>query len=244
MKFKIALYVLLLPITTYAQNLRVAVAANAQYVSEALVKEFKKQTGVEVQLIVGASGKFTAQIQEGAPFDVFMSADMVYPQRLYEKKLTVSAPKVYACGTLVLWSTKLKQPLISSLTQQSISKIAVANPKLAPYGTATMQALKQLNLLNALQPKIVYGESIAQVNQYLLTGVADAAFTAKAVVMHGENKNKGSWTDVDSKLYKPIAQGVVILKNADKQNMKYATMFYNFLFGSTAKHIFKAYGYK
>lgn len=234
----------LLPFSGKAQKLRIAVAANAQFVSQALAKEFKQQTGTEPELIVGSSGKFTAQIEAGAPFDVFMSADMKYPEELYAKQLTTAKPEIYAYGTLVLWSTAAAKPTINGLAKADVKKIAVANLALAPYGEATIEALKKLKLYIQLQPKFVFGESIAQVNQFLLTGAADAAFTAKSVVLDPAQKNKGSYTEVDSKLYKPIAQGVVILKSSTGENLQQAKKFYQFLFSAKAKQIFKAYGYR
>ena len=236
--------VIVLPFVGNAQKLRIAVAANAQFVAGALAKEFKQQTGIEPELIVGSSGKFTAQIEQGAPFDVFMSADMKYPEELFTKQLTNAKPQIYAYGTLILWSNGDTNPTINSLTKVDVKKIAVANPALAPYGEATIEALIKLKLYDKLQPKFVFGESIAQVNQFLLTGAADAAFTAKSVVMDPAQQSKGSWTEVDSKLYKPIAQGVVILKASTGENLKQAQRFYQFLFSAKVKHIFKAYGYR
>lgn len=237
-------FISVLPFTGHAQKLRIAVAANAQFVSEALVKEFKQQTGTEPELIIGSSGKFTAQIEQGAPFDIFMSADMKYPEELYAKQLTTAKPQVYAYGTLVLWSNSSTKLIINDLTKADVKKIAVGNPRLAPYGEATIQALQKLKLYTQLQPKFVFGESIAQVNQYLLTGTVDAAFTAKSVVLDPAQKDKGSYTEVDSKLYKPIAQGVVILKSSTGENLQQAKKFYQFLFSAKAKQIFKAYGYR
>lgn len=238
------LLALLLPFAGMAQQLRVAVAANAQFVAKTLAAEFKKETGTEAELVIGASGKFTTQIEQGAPFDIFLSADMKYPQELYEKGLTTARPKEYAYGKLVIWTTKninLKKGLYS-LTGPELAKIAVANPKLAPYGEAAIQALTKQQLLEKVQPRIVYGESIAQVNQYLLTGAADAALTAKSVVLDPGQAGKGKWVEVNGDLYQPIAQGIVILKTA-AANAK-AQQFYNFIFGPRAKQIFQKYGYQ
>ncbi|WCT14030.1 molybdate ABC transporter substrate-binding protein [Mucilaginibacter jinjuensis] len=239
---------LFVSLSTYAQphKLRIAVAANAQYVAKKLAEEFKKETNVDADLIVGASGKLTTQIEQGAPFDVFLSADMKYPQELADKTLTLDQPRIYAYGQLIMWTlnkdAKLSQP--SDLTQPVFHKIAVANPSLAPYGEATMQALGKLKLAEQLKDKIVYGESIAQVNQYLLSGATEVAFTAKSIVLDPEQKDKGKWVAVNEKLYQPIAQGVVILKASSGENLKEAQKFYTFLFGSKAKKILKAYGYK
>ncbi len=227
-----------------AQQLRIAVAANAQFVAIKLKDAFEKQTGTDADVTVSSSGKLTAQIEQGAPFDVFMSADMKYPQELYDKGFATDKPAVYAYGTLVIWSL---QPLdlskgLSVVLHDEIKKIAVANPELAPYGEATLQALTRQNLLQQAEPKIVYGESISQVNQYLLSGAADIAFTAKSVVLDSAMANKGKWVEVNEKLYKPIAQGVVIIKASSHPAA--AQQWYRFLFTSTAKAIFKKYGYR
>lgn len=237
---------LCLPMAGIGQTLRVAVAANAQFVAEKLAEAFKKQSGIEAQLIVSSSGKLTTQIEQGAPFDVFLSADMKYPQELYQKKMTIAAPKIYAYGALVIW-TKANVVLnknLSGLNTAAIKKIAIANPKLAPYGTAAEEAMQKTNTFATLKPKLVYGESIAQVNQYLLAGAVDAAFTAKSVVLDPAQKGIGRWTEVDSKLYHPIAQGVVVLKASKGQSLAAANQFYQFLFSAQAKQIFKAYGYR
>ena len=227
-----------------AQQLRVAVSANAQFVSLKLKEEFKKETGIDADLTVSSSGKLTAQIEQGAPFDVFMSADMKYPQELTDKGLTTDAPKVYAYGTLVMWSLQ-KRDLSKGLLvvlNSDIQKIAVANPKLAPYGEATIAALTKQNLLERAQPKIVYGESISQVNQYLLSGAAEIAFTAKSVVMDTAMNGKGNWVEVNKKMYNPIAQGVVVIKAS--ANAEAAQKWLAFLFSKKAKAIFTKYGYR
>ncbi len=243
-RWLICLAVFVLPLTGIAQRLRIAVAANAQFVAKHLAAEFKRETGIEAELITGASGKFATQIEQGAPFDVFLSADMKYPQELYDQGFAAARPKEYAYGKLVIWTTKnisLNKGL-AVLTDPSINKIAIANPKLAPYGEAAVHALTQMKMLEKVQPKIVYGESIAQVNQYLLTGAADAALTAKSVVLDPEQAGKGKWIEVKSNLYQPIAQGVVIIKTA--AGNKQAQQFYRFIFSRQARQIFKKYGYQ
>jgi molybdate transport system substrate-binding protein len=227
-----------------AQKVRIAVAANAQFVSQKLKEAFKKETGIDANLTVGSSGKLTAQIEQGAPFDVFLSADMKYPQELFTKSLTTAKPAVYAYGTLVLWSFKKRDfsKGLATVLNSDINRIAVANPKLAPYGEATIAALTKQNLLQKAQPKIVYGESISQVNQYLLSGAAEVAFTAKSVVLDTAMAGKGTWIEVNKSLYKPIEQGVIIIKNS--ANVAAAQKFYQFLFSSKAKAIFSKYGYK
>jgi molybdate transport system substrate-binding protein len=237
-----------LPFFGIAQKLRIAVAANAQFVSRILTQKFKKQSGIDAELIVSSSGKLTTQIEQGAPYDVFLSADMKYPQELYNKQLTIGKPQIYAYGSLVMWVRDLSKlgefynP--SMLTISTIKKIAVANPKLAPYGKATIEVLNNLKLFDKLKAKLVYGESIAQVDQYWLTGTVDAAFTSKSVMMLPYEKFVGVWKEVDPKLYTPIAQGIVVLKTSTGKNLKQANRFYKFLFSAKAKQIFKQYGYK
>ena len=228
-----------------AQEVRVAVAANAQFVAQKLKESFEKETGIHALLTISSSGKLTTQIEQGAPFDVFMSADMKYPQELFINGFTITKPVVYAYGSLVLWSLQKRNLSkgLATVLNPDVQKIAVANPKLAPYGEATIQALTKQNLLQKVMPKIVYGESIAQVNQYELTGATELAFTAKSIVLDTAMQGKGSWVDVNPALYKPIAQGVVLLKSSASQKA-FAEKWYKFLFGKKAKAIFIKYGYR
>lgn len=228
----------------YGQKIRVAVAANAQFVAQALKQSFEKRNQTKVELIVGSSGKLTAQITHGAPYDIFLSADMKYPENLYKAGATINKPQVYASGSLVVWSIQNNglENGLSSLTSSSIKTIAVANPATAPYGVATIQALKKAGIYGAVKDKIVYGESISQVNQYLLSGAADVAFTAKSVVMDPALKQKGRWVGVPDNLYLPIEQGMVILQYASK-NLQSVKAFYEYLISPEGKSIFKSYGY-
>lgn len=238
----IILFALTIPPKASSQELRVAVAANAQFVTQALKKVFTEETGIKTTLIVSSSGKLTAQIRQGAPFDVFLSADMKYPATLYKEGQTADKPKVYAYGKLVLWtlgSTDLSNG-IKVVTNQGITKIAIANPQTAPYGVAAVEALKKAGFYDKVKSKLVYGESISQVNQYLLSGAADIALTAKSVVLSPGMKSKGHWKEVDHNLYEPIAQGVIITKTA---HMEAAEKFYKFLFSKKAEGIFEKYGY-
>jgi molybdate transport system substrate-binding protein len=240
---KIYLLLLLLPGLSHAQKLRVAVAANAQSVMEKVQVAFQKQTGQQLETVVGSSGKLTTQIQQGAPYDVFLSADMSYPNALHEQKLTMAAPVVYAYGSLVLW-TLGDLPLsgnMSVLLDPKIRHIAIANPKVAPYGAAAMMLLNKRKLTDRVQAKIVYGESISQVNQYLLSGAAEICFTAKSVVLDPAMNGKGHWIDLPTG-YEPIAQGVVVLQRTTQP--KLAQQFIAFLRSPAAQRIFQQFGYK
>lgn len=221
----------------------IATAANMQFVMIDLTETFKKKTGITCETILGSSGKLTAQIVAGAPYDIFVSADMKYPQVLHEKGLTLAAPKVYTSGSLVLWTAEkraLSWP--ESLMDSKLTHIAMANPKTAPYGTAAMETLRALGLKDILEPKLVYGESIAQTNQFITSQAAQIGFTAKSVVLAPNLKDKGSWLDISSDYHSPLKQGVVILKGRSSHKTE-ATKFYEFLFSEEAKEILNKFGY-
>lgn len=224
---------------------RVAVAANAQYVAQALAQEFEKQSDVDLELVVNSSGAITAQIAQGAPFGVFLSADTKYPQVLFEKELTIGPPRVYGYGKLIVWTNRyldVNQPLDKVLAS-SQGKVAIANPELAPYGEAAMQVLAYYGLQEKVRDRLVLGESVSQVNQYVLSGAADLGFTALAAVQEPAMKGEGTWKEVDPAAYAPIAQGAVLLRATPSQNSQQARQFYAFLFSQQAQAIFRRYGY-
>jgi len=248
MRFKLWLIFIVFSSFTFADTIYVAVASNLVHAIKPLKKEFyKKYPEIKVKVIIGSSGKLTAQIRHGAPFDLFLSADMIYPKSLYEDGITLQAPVVYAKGTLVLLS-KVKRDYSKEmevlLTSPSLKKIAIANPKTAPYGKATVEALKKLKLYEKLKKKFVYAESISQTLIYA-TRVADMAIVAKsalfAPVMHMYQKNK-HWIDVPCELYVPLKQGMVLLKHSKKSAKSIA--FYDFMLSPKAKEILKSFGYK
>ncbi len=229
----------------HADALTVAVAANAEFVFNDLAAEFKKESGQDLKPIINSSGKFVTQIMNGAPYDVFLSADMEFPEKLYQAGYAVAAPKPYAYGALVVWTMKDLDlhTWQSALATAAVSKIAVANPQTAPYGRETMKALGKAKLDQVLAPKLVFGESIAQTNQYIFSAVADVGFTAKSVVLAPDMKGKGKWIEVPKDLYEPIAQGAVILKHGQETNPKLAQEFYAFLYSDKARAILEHYGY-
>ena len=224
--------------------LRVATAANVQYAMKALSQDFEEKTGIETEVIVGSSGKLTAQIQQGAPFDIFVSADMKYPAKLYEKNFAVTEPVVYAYGKLVLWTLGNDVSLsLDSLSSENVTHLAVANPEIAPYGQAAVAALKYFNLFESIREKIVSGESIAQTNQFVLTGAAQLGFTAKSVVLAPELKEKGRWVEIDPMSYPPIRQGVVVLKNP-KGDREKSQKFFEYLLSAQGRKILAGFGYE
>ncbi len=228
----------------FADTLTVAVAANMQYVFNDLQAEFSKETGHAIRPVVNSSGKMAAQILQGAPFDVFLSADMDYPQKLHDAGFA-TAPKLYAYGTLVLWTLKeidLGQ-WQATLASPAVDKIALANPKTAPYGRETMKLLARFKLDETLKSKLVFGESISQTNQYIHSRAADAGFTARSVVMSPEMKGQGKWIDLPKDAYQPIAQGIVVLKHGQKTHPNAAQQFHDFVLSAKSRAILERYGY-
>jgi len=236
--------VFLLPVVSFAE-LTVAVAANVQYTFEELEAAFEKGTGIQIKPVIGSSGKFTTQIENGAPFDVFLSADMDYPKTLQKEGLTQNAPKIYGYGTLVLWTmtgVDLSKG-IGIVDDPGVKKIAIASPKTAPYGRQAVNMLKHYGMYEVVHKKLVYGESIAQANQFITSKAVDLGFTAKSIVLAPNMKDQGQWIEVPKESYEPIAQGVVILKHAEKENLAAAQQFFDFLFSAEAGKIFERYGY-
>jgi len=234
-----------MPLSAFANDITVAVAANVQFALDDLKAEFTKETGIGVKTVIGSSGKLTSQVENGAPFDVFLSADMKYPNTLYSEGFSLRSPKVYADGVLVLWTMKdldLSQG-VNALNDPNIGKIAIANPEVAPYGRQAVNAMKFYNVYDPLQKKLVLGESVSQANQFIATGAADIGFTAKSVVVAPNMKGKGKWVEIDPRSYQAIAQGVIVLKYGDQNHSKDAHEFDDFLFSPAAQDIFKKYGY-
>jgi molybdate transport system substrate-binding protein len=225
----------------------VATAANVQYVMKEIQKEFEKETGEEIQIVVGSSGKLTAQIREGAPFDIFVSADTKYPQEIFKNGGSDEEPKIYATGSLVLWAKDIPETELSTdiLATEKVKKIAIPNPRNAPYGEAAIQVLKSQSFFEKTEKKLVYGESITQTAQYISTGSVEAGFNALSIVLSPEMKNKGHYIIIDSTLHKPIQQAAILLKHSNASPKKESSQkFYNFLYSNKAKQIFKKYGYK
>jgi len=231
----------------YAGEIKIAVAANVSYAIGDLKKAFYQiHPHIKVQAILGSSGKLTAQIRHGAPFDMFMSANMMFPHALKNEKLATTTPVVYAQGALAILSVKKRNYCaeIFILQDPDIKKIAIANPKTAPYGKAAKEALEHVKLYEKIKDKLVFGESISQTITFTITA-ADIGIIAKSSLFSphmSQYKEAIHWTDVDENLYTPIDQGMVILKRA-KENVE-VKAFYDFMLSTQAKVILQQYGYK
>jgi len=227
-----------------AQVLKVAATANLQSVIAVLQKDFKQKTNIDIEPIIGSSGKLVAQIRNGAPYDIFLSDDMGFPESLYKNGFATKAPAAYACGSLIICSTKnigFENWERTMLTPR-IKKIAIANPAATPYGAAASQALQKKGILDNIHSKIIIGESISQVNTYIITGVVDVGFTTQALLKDRANKTVLYWKTIAPNSYAPIKQGMVILKRAAGDAT--AEKFYNYLLSTDAKKIFEQYGYR
>lgn len=234
-------------VTLSAGEITIAAAANVSYAIKALTKEFNVvHPEIEVQIILGSSGKLTAQIRHGAPYGLFMSANMKYPEALYSEKIAVTKPVVYAQGALAYLSVK-KQDFSKGmmlLKEDNLKKIAIANPQTAPYGIAAVEALKNANVYEEVKEKFVYGESISQTVAYA-TMAADIGLIAKSSLYSPQMahfKEGINWSDVNETLYTPISQGIVILKKGE--NSSDVKAFYDFMLSDKAKAIMKNFGYK
>jgi molybdate transport system substrate-binding protein len=211
--------------------------ANMQFAMSSLIEKFEQATGIPCESVVSSSGKLTAQIREGAPFDIFASADMQYPEALYKSGLTTGPPAVYAHGKLVLWTLRGELELTTGiLTSPDIRHIALANPKTAPYGSAAVTALRRLGVFEQVEAKLVYGESIAQVNQFVLSKTADIGFTAKSVVLSPELRGQGRWLELNEALCPPVAQGAVIIRRSEGVREE-ALLFYDFLLSAESRRL-------
>ena len=243
---KVLALVLLLISTIYAEKLNIAVAANVSYAMGELKAEFNKiYPDIQIHETLTSSGKLTAQIRNGAPYDLFMSANMKYPEALYKDGLAVTRPLVYAQGSLAYLSEKQLDYSkgIELVKGADIKKIAIANPKTAPYGKAAVEAMTNGKVYDDVKANLVFAESISQTVTYALTAT-DVGFIAKSTLYSDKMKKykKGvNWEDVNPKLYTPINQGIVLLKKAESNPS--AAAFYTFMLSSKAKKILNDYGY-
>lgn len=236
---------ILLASPVMAEEVTVAVAANFSAPMKQIAAEFEKETGHKTVLTFGASGKFYAQIKNGAPFQLFLSADDEKPIQLTKDGLTVADSRfTYAIGTLVLWSAKqgFVDPKGEVLSKGNYAKIAIANPKLAPYGAAAIEVLTKQGLLTTVTPKFVQGENISQTHQFVFTGNAELGFVALSQVMKDGKIPAGSAWVVPGTLHSPIRQDAVLLSTG-KDNAA-AKALLNYLKSDKVKKIIRSYGYE
>ena len=231
-------------LSVQADEVQVAVAANFTGPMKAIAAVFEKTTGHKAELIIGSTGKFYAQIKTGAPFDVFLAADNETPAKLEQEGLSVKGSRfTYATGKLVLWSanTGLVDGKGDVLKKGDFKKLAIANPKVAPYGAAAVETMAKLGLLDTITPKLVQGESIGQAFNFIATGNADLGFVALSQVLEGGKLKSGSAWTVPANLHAPIVQDAVVLTRG-KDN-KAAAELVALLKSERIKDLIRSYGY-
>jgi molybdate transport system substrate-binding protein len=230
-----------------AEPIAVAAAANLSYVLAPLNAAFTQANpGVNVTSTIGASGSLVAQISRGAPYDVFLSADLDFPRKLQQAGGAAAGATVvtFAYGRLVLWTTREALPLgsvESVLRSRAVHRVAEANPRTAPYGRAAEEVLAHLGLAEEVRPKIVVGENISQAAQYVASGNADVGFVALSLVSAPSRPSRGRWLEVPSSLYAPIAEGAILTKYGGGH--RGAQRYLEFLTGAPARRIFAQFGY-
>jgi molybdate transport system substrate-binding protein len=227
--------------------LTIAAAADLRFALDDLVKDFEeKYPTPKVNVSYGSSGNFFAQFQNGAPFDLFFSADIEYPRKLAEKGLGADDVFLYAIGCIVVWVPK-DSPVavdklgIKALLEPSIRKIAVANPEHAPYGRAAVAALKALNVYDQVASRLVYGENIAQTAQFVQSGAADIGIIALSLAVAPQMRDAGRFWQVPLDAYPRMEQGGIILKST--KNLETARAFRDFVLGDHGREVLKHYGF-
>jgi molybdate transport system substrate-binding protein len=228
-----------------AEQVQVAVAANFSAPMQVLAAEFEKSSGHKLAIAYGSTGKFYAQIRNGAPYDVLLAADDETPRKLAQEGMALAETQfTYAKGRLVLWSAKesLVDPRGEVLNKAAFDHLALANPKLAPYGAAAIETVKALGIHDALSPKFVLAENIAQAYQFVKSGNAQLGFVALSQVMKDDKIGEGSAWVVPSKLHQPILQDAIVL---DKGRGKAAALaLLSYMRGEKSKALIRSYGYE
>ncbi len=224
------------------QELTIAVAANAENVLREIIKEYQQKNPIRIQLVSGSSGKLTQQIENGAPYHLFLSANMKYPLYLRKKNENIIGPKIYAFGSLVICSfeNRLKNDLPTLLSLPSILKIAIANPDKAPYGKAAINVLKGKNLFHQYKHKLIFADSVSKVNHYIATKSVSFGFTSKSSLYIKKFKKDSYFKEFKGI---NIPQGVIITSFGLKNNSLDALKFYNFLFTPVSQKKLMAFGY-
>ena len=229
-----------------AQEITVAAAADLQSAMQDVSARFQKETGKTVKLIYGSSGSFFQQIQNGAPFDVFFSANLDYPKKLEAAGLTEPGSYYpYARGKIVIWVPKDSKLDLSSgmkaLLDPSVKKIAIANPQHAPYGQAAVAALQKEGLYEKVKDKFVLGENISQTASFVVSGSADVGIVALSLALSPNMKDKGLYVEIPGGEYPPIEQACVILSSS--KNKETARQFVSFVKTAATAEVLRSYGF-
>jgi len=241
--FAIFLCVLVAGTAAAQDKIRIAAASDLKFALDSLVSQFHKLDKRTIDVVYGASGKLSEQIMNGAPFDLFFSADISYPRSLAEKVKTGSEVYPYAKGHIVIWSKKIDPSLrqMQSLTDPSIRKIAVANPQHAPYGKRAVESLRHYHLFESVQGKLVYGENISQTAQFVSTGAADIGIIALSLALSPPMKaEQGMYYVIPEESHQPLIQGAVITSHG--RGNKLAFTFFEYIKTDAALAVLEHFG--
>jgi len=230
----------------YAEELTIAAASDLNFAIKEVVAKFEAEKGAKVKLSLGSSGNFFAQIQNGAPFDLYLSADMGYPKKLEEAGLTVPGTLYrYAVGRIVVWVPKTSHLEIEEgpdiLRNSGIKKISIANPKHAPYGRAAVSALNYFKIYDLTKDRLVLAENVSQAAQFVESGAADLGIIALSLALAPTMKTAGRYWEVPSDAHLALEQGAVILKRSTDQEL--AKQFLEFMKGPEGQEIMRHYGF-
>lgn len=235
---------LMVATTVHAEKITIAAAADLKFAMDEIVTGYNKNhSGDEIQVVYGSSGKFHTQIQQGAPYDLYFSADIAYPRELAKQGNAASEVKPYAVGRIVLWSANLDATKITlaNLSDPKITKIAIANPKHAPYGKRAEEALRSAGLWDKVQPKLVFGENISQTAQYVQSGNAQVGIIALSLVLNPELSKKGGFYLIPDNMHNPLEQGYIITKRGT--NKPLAKQFAEYMGSKQARAVMTKYGF-
>src|SRR4029077_2823309 len=229
-----------------AEEITIAAASNLNFAVREVAAEYEKASGNQVRLTFGSSGNFYSQIQNGAPFDLFFSADLEYPQKLEGAGLTVPGSFYqYAIGRIVLWTGHESRidvtKGIEALREPTTKKVAIANPKHAPYGRAAVAAMEYFKVYDQVKDKLIVGENISQAAQFIESGACDIGIIALSLAIAPTMKSKGTYWEVPTEAHPCLEQGAVILKSS--KNQEAARQFLEFIKGPQGQEIMKRYGF-
>ena len=229
-----------------AEEITIAAASDLNFAFREIATEYENTTGNYVRLTLGSSGNFFAQIQNGAPFDLYFSADIAYPRNLEEAGLTVPGSLYqYAVGRIVLWTGHESRIDVTkgfeALREPTIRKIAIANPKHAPYGRAAVAAMEYFKVYDQVKDRLILGENISQAAQFIESGACDVGIIALSLAVAPAMKSKGTYWEVPADAHLPLEQGAVILKSS--KNQEAARQFLEFIKGPNGQEIMKRYGF-
>lgn len=235
---------LMLALPAQAEKITIAAAADLKFAMDEIVAAFKTTNpSDEFNVVYGSSGKFRTQIRQGAPYDLYFSADINFARELAKDGFSASEVNAYAFGRIVLWRASMDASKLSlaSLADKNISRIAIANPQHAPYGKRAEEALRAAGMWERVEPKLVYGENIAHTAQFVQTGNAQVGIIALALAVNPELASKGGYWLIPDKLHEPLEQGYIVTKRAEGSVL--AKRFAEYMGSKAARTVMSKYGF-